>query len=38
MCGHRPDLELGVPEKQAQQLASGVTTGSCNRDPHAHDA
>jgi hypothetical protein len=32
--GQRPDLDRGVAEQQAQQLAAGVPTGSGDRDPH----
>jgi hypothetical protein len=38
MCGNRRDLERGVAEKQAQQLASGVTARARDRYSHAHVA
>ena len=31
--GERADLDLGMPEQQAQQLAAGVPAGSGDCDP-----
>jgi hypothetical protein len=34
--GHHAQLEVGVPGEQPEQLASGISAGTCHRHPRAH--